>query len=154
MLEKQAIGDQITRLIPTGPRITLQGSLDSVKELNDLYTNNGEVKELVDLALELEGSVRGTGVHAAGVLVANEALDKFVPLQIREGRYSTQYEHEHLEELGLIKYDILGLSNLTIIDNAIKFIKESRGEEINLEKLPLDPVPGDDDAKSQASKSL
>ena len=154
VLEKQSLGDQITRLIPTGPRVTLQGSLDSVKELNDLYKSSGDAKELVDLALELEGSVRGTGVHAAGVLVANEALDNFVPLQIREGRFSTQYEHAHLEELGLIKYDILGLSNLTILDNAIKFIKDSQGEEINLEKLPLDPVPGDEEQNRKRRKAF
>jgi DNA polymerase-3 subunit alpha len=154
VLEKQSLGDQITRIIPTGPRVTLQGSLDSVRELNDLYKGNGEAKELIDLALELEGSVRGTGVHAAGVLVANEALDKFVPLQIREGRFSTQYEHAHLEELGLIKYDILGLSNLTILDNAIRFIKESRGEEINLEKLPLDSVPGNEEQNRKRQKAF
>ncbi len=154
VLEKQSLGDQITRMIPTGPRVTLQGSLDSVKELNDLYKGNGEAKELLDLALELEGSVRGTGVHAAGVLVANEALDQFVPLQIREGRFSTQYEHAHLEELGLIKYDILGLSNLTILDNAIKFIKDARGEDINLEKLPLDPVPDNEEQNRKRQKAF
>ena len=154
VLEKQGLGDQITRLIPTGPRVTLQGSLDSVKELGDLYKGNGEATELIDLALELEGSVRGTGVHAAGVLVANEALDNFVPLQIREGRFSTQYEHAHLEELGLIKYDILGLSNLTILDNAIKFIKDSQGEDINLEKLPLDPVPDNEEQNRKRQKAF
>jgi DNA polymerase-3 subunit alpha len=154
VLEKQSLGDQITRLIPTGPRVTLQGSLESVKELSDLYKAGGEAKELLDLALELEGSVRGTGVHAAGVLVANEALDKFVPLQTREGRLSTQYEHAHLEELGLIKYDILGLSNLTILDNAIKFIKDSRDEDINLEKLPLDPVPDNEEQNRKRQKAF
>ncbi|GCF06753.1 DNA polymerase III subunit alpha [Dictyobacter arantiisoli] len=154
VLEKQTLGDRIARMLPTGPKVTLQGSLDSVKELSDLRDNDPEVKELLNLALELEGSVRGTGVHAAGVLVANEALDKFVPLQIREGRYSTQYEHSHLEELGLIKYDILGLSNLTIIDNALKFIRESRGEDINLEKLPLDPVEGHEEQNIKRQKAF
>jgi DNA polymerase III subunit alpha len=154
VLEKQALGDRIARLLPSGPKITLQGSLDTVKELSDLRNNDSEANELLEMALQLEGSVRGTGVHAAGVLVANEALDKFVPLQIREGRYSTQYEHAHLEELGLIKYDILGLSNLTIIDNALKFIKQSRGEEINLEKLPLDPVPDEEEQNSKRAKAF
>jgi len=154
VLEKQSLGDRIARLIPTGPKVTLQSSLESVKELSDLRNEDEEVKELLDLALELEGSVRGTGVHAAGVLVANEPLDKFVPLQHREGRLSTQYEHAHLEELGLIKYDILGLANLTIIDNALKFIQQSRGEEINLEKLPLDPVPDDDEQNARRQKAF
>ncbi len=154
VLEKQPLGDRIARLLPAGPKVTLQGSLDSVKELSDLRNSDSEARELLDMALQLEGSVRGTGVHAAGVLVANEALDHFVPLQIREGRYSTQYEHSHLEELGLIKYDILGLSNLTIIDNALKFIKQSSGEEIDLEKLPLDPIPDNEDQNTKRAKAF
>ncbi|HEX4202771.1 MAG TPA: DNA polymerase III subunit alpha [Ktedonobacteraceae bacterium] len=153
-LEKQPLGDRIARLIPTGPKVTLQGSLDSVKELGDIYKSGGEAKELLDFALELEGSVRGTGVHAAGVIVANEPLVNFVPLQMREGRFATQYEHEHLEELGLIKYDILGLANLTILDNAIKFIKQARGEDINLEKLPLDPVADDAEQNEKRQKAF
>ncbi|GHO49438.1 DNA polymerase III subunit alpha [Ktedonospora formicarum] len=150
---RQDLGDRISRLIPTGPKITLQGSLNDVRELNDLYGHDGEAKELLDMALKLEGSVRSTGVHAAGVLVANEALVNFVPLQKREGRISTQYEHAHLEEIGLIKYDILGLANLTILDNAVKFIKESRGEDINLEKLPLDPT-GDPELDLKRKKAF
>ena len=147
VMGRQDLGDRITRLIPTGPKVTLQGSLDSVRELSDLYNNNEEAKEIIDQALKLEGSVRTTGVHAAGVIVANEPLEHFVPLQLRDpkdpgkGRI-TQYEQMHLEELGLIKFDFLGLSNLTILDNTIKFIKEARGEELVLEKLPLDEVPG------------
>jgi DNA polymerase III subunit alpha len=142
---QQDIGDRITRLIPTGPRVTLQGSLDSVAELGTLYKESKPAQEILDQALKLESSVRTTGVHAAGVIVANEALEHFVPLQLRDpkdpskGRI-TQYEQMHLEELGLIKFDFLGLSNLTILDNAVKFIKESRGEDIVLEKVPLDPI--------------
>jgi DNA polymerase-3 subunit alpha len=156
----QDIGDRITRLIPTGPKVTLQGSLDGVKELNDLYKDNPQAKEIIDQALKLEGSVRTTGVHAAGVIVANEPLEHFVPLQARDfkdpskGRI-TQYEQMHLEELGLIKFDFLGLSNLTILDNTLKYIKQSRGEEVILEKVPLDPI-GDpvQDAKRQKAFDL
>jgi DNA polymerase-3 subunit alpha len=154
VLEQQSLGDRIARMIPSGPKVTLKGSLESVKELADLYQHNHDAKALLDVALELEGSVRGTGVHAAGVLVANEPLVNFVPLQKREGRLSTQYEHAHLEELGLIKYDILGLANLTILDNALKFIKEARGEEINLEKLPLDPVPDNEEQNRKRTNAF
>ncbi|GHO60573.1 DNA polymerase III subunit alpha [Ktedonobacter robiniae] len=150
---RQDLGDRISRLIPKGSKVTLQGSLNDVRDLNDLYQRDGEAKDLLDMALKLEGSVRSTGVHAAGVLVANEPLVNFVPLQKREGRISTQYEHAHLEEIGLIKYDILGLSNLTILDNAVKFIKESRGEDINLEKLPLDPT-GDPELDHKRQKAF
>ncbi|HLX59328.1 MAG TPA: DNA polymerase III subunit alpha [Ktedonobacteraceae bacterium] len=149
VMGEQEIGDRITRLIPTGPKVTLQGSLDSVKDLSDLYKESKPAREIIDQALKLEGSVRSTGVHAAGVIIANEALEHFVPLQLRDpkdpskGRI-TQYEQAHLEELGIIKFDFLGLSNLTILDNALKFIKQSRGEEIILEKIPLDVIEGDE----------
>jgi DNA polymerase III subunit alpha len=141
----QEIGDHITRLIPTGPKVTIQNSLDTVRELGAYYQESGPAKEIIDQALKLEGSVRTTGVHAAGVIVANESLEHFVPLQLRDpkdpskGRI-TQYEQMHLEELGLIKFDFLGLSNLTILDNAVKFIKAARDEDVVLEKVPLDPI--------------
>ncbi len=155
----QDIGDRITRLIPTGPKVTLQGSLDTVKELNALYNESTQARELLDQALKLEGSVRTTGVHAAGVIVANEALEHFVPLQLRDpkdpskGRI-TQYEQMHLEELGLIKFDFLGLSNLTILDNTLKYIKLSRGEEVILEKVPLDEVEGDEVQNEKRRKAF
>jgi DNA polymerase-3 subunit alpha len=147
VLGQQDVGDRISRLIPSGPKVTLQGSLDEVKELNDLYKNDSSAREILDQALQLEGSVRSTGTHAAGVVIGNEPLDNFVPMRSKDykdpkaGR-ETQYEHAHLEELGLIKFDFLGLSNLTILDNAVKFIKASRGEDVNLEKVPLEPVEG------------
>jgi DNA polymerase III subunit alpha len=156
---QQDIGDRISRLIPTGPKVTLQGSIDSVKELNALYNESKPAQELLDQALKLEGSVRSTGVHAAGVIVANESLEHFVPLQLRDpkdpgkGRI-TQYEQSHLEELGLIKFDFLGLSNLTILDNALKYIQQSRGEEVILEKVPLDDVEGDEVQNTKRRKSF
>ena len=159
VMGQQDIGDRITRLIPTGPKVTLQGSLDSVRELNALYNESKPAQEIIDQALKLEGSVRTTGVHAAGVIVANEALEHFVPLQLRDpkdpskGRI-TQYEQMHLEELGLIKFDFLGLSNLTILDNTLKYIKESRNEEVILEKVPLDEVEGDEVQNEKRRKAF
>ena len=158
VMGQQDTGDRITRLIPTGPKVTLQGSLDSVRELNALYNENKQAQEILDQALKLEGSVRTTGVHAAGVIVANEALEHFVPLQARDpkdlskGRI-TQYEQAHLEELGLIKFDFLGLSNLTILDNAVKFIQASRNEDVILEKVPLDPI-GDEEQDARRQKAF
>ena len=140
---QQSLGDYITRLIPTGPNVKLKGALDGVKELTDLYQRDEQAKKLLDLALELEGSVRTTGIHAAGVVIAHDPLDELVPLQLRDtkdpskGRV-TQFEQKYLEELGLLKMDFLGLSNLTTLQNTINFIKEARGEVIDLDKLPLD----------------
>src|SRR5438132_2521874 len=159
VMGEQEVGDRITRLIPMGPKVTLRGSLESVRELNDLYKENQVAQEIIDQALKLEGAVRTTGVHAAGVIVANEALEHVVPLQLRDpkdpskGRI-TQYEQAHLEELGLIKFDFLGLSNLTILDNTLKYIKAAHGEEVVLEKVPLDPVPGDDEQNARRQKAF
>src|SRR5258708_754507 len=158
VMGEQELGDRITRLIPTGPKVTLKGSLDGVKELNELYRESKPARDIVDQALKLEGSVRTTGVHAAGIIIANESLEHFVPLQLRDpkdpgkGRI-TQYEQTHLEELGLIKFDFLGLSNLTILDNTLKFIKQSRGEDVILEKVPLDPI-GDEEQDAKRPKSF
>ncbi|HEY0755367.1 MAG TPA: DNA polymerase III subunit alpha [Ktedonobacteraceae bacterium] len=145
VLGQQSLGDRITRLIPTGPKVTLKGSMESERELVALYEQDYAAREIIDQALQLEGSVRSTGTHAAGVVIGNEALENFVPLRSKDykdpsaGR-ETQYEQKYLEELGLIKFDFLGLSNLTILDNAIKFIKATHGEDIDLEKLPLDEI--------------
>jgi len=155
----QSVGDRITRLIPIGPKVTLQGSLDTIKELADLYKEEADAKQIIDEALKLEGSVRSTGIHAAGLIVANEGLEHFVPLQLRDpkdpskGRI-TQYEQAHLEELGLIKFDFLGLSNLTILDNTLKYIKATLGEDVILEKVPLDPVPGDEEQNAKRQKAF
>jgi DNA polymerase-3 subunit alpha len=159
VMGEQETGDRITRFIPTGPKVTLQSSLDSVRELADLYKENKVAQEIIDQALKLEGAVRSTGVHAAGVIVANEALEHFVPLQLRDSKDPskgriTQYEQMHLEELGLIKFDFLGLSNLTILDNTVKFIKDSRGEDVILEKVSLDPIPGDDMQNARRQKAF
>src|SRR5260370_345751 len=159
VMGEQELGDRITRLIPTGPKVTLKGSLDGVKELNELYRESKPARDIIDQALKLEGSVRTTGVHAAGIIIANEPLEHFVPLQLRDSRDPgkgriTQYEQTHLEELGLIKFDFLGLSNLTILDNTLKFIKQSRGEELVLERIPLDPVPADDKQNTRRQKSF
>src|SRR5258708_37747482 len=102
---EQEVGDRITRLIPTGPKVTLQGSLDSVRELGELYRESKPAQAIIDQALKLEGSVRTTGVHAAGVIIANEPLEHFVRLQLRDPRDPgqgriTQYEQAHLEGLG------------------------------------------------------
>jgi DNA polymerase-3 subunit alpha len=159
VLGKQSIGDMITRLIPTGPKVTLTSSLKEEPRLATLYEQDREARELLDQALQLEGSVRSTGTHPAGVVIGNEPLEHFVPMRSKDykdpaaGR-ETQYEQKHLEELGLIKFDFLGLVNLTTLDNAIKFIKTARNEELDLEKLPLEEVPGADELNTKRKKAF
>jgi DNA polymerase-3 subunit alpha len=137
-LGKQELGERITRLIPTGPRVTLQSSLDEVAELNTLYTQNAEAREIIEMARQLEGFPRSTGVHAAGVLLSARPLNEIVPLARKDPKDPSSplvcgYEHKWLEEhLGLIKYDFLGLSNLSILREALNFVQKTQGEELLL----------------------
>lgn len=142
-LGMQPIADRIARLIPTGPKVSLASAMDDVKDLQDLYQQNPDVKKIYDMARSVEGSVRSTGVHAAAVVVARDPLVEYVPTQLRDPKDPkswaiAQYEQAHIEALGLLKMDFLGLSNLTILVNAQKFIKESCGEEIDLDRLPTE----------------
>jgi len=135
--------DRIARLIPTGPHVTLNGALSEVRELQMLYDESASVREIIDTALALEGTVRSTGVHAAGVVVARDPLVEMVPLQLRDFKdphswLVAQYEQPHLESLGLLKFDFLGLSNITILQNTVKFIRENRGIELDLDRIPAD----------------
>jgi DNA polymerase III subunit alpha len=135
--------DRVARLIPAGPKVTLKGSLENVKELRQAYEQSAQIRRLVDRALDLEGTVRGTGIHAAGVVISCESLDEVVPLQLRDSKdpkswLVSQYEQAHLEELGLLKMDFLGLSNLTTLHNTQRFIKQTHGIDIDLDRLPVD----------------
>ena len=140
----QAEADRVARLIPGGPKVTISGALDEVKELNQLYQQSPSVHKLVEMARDLEGTVRGVGIHAAGVVISREPLVETIPLQLRDYKDPTdtwlvsQYEQAHLEDLGLIKFDFLGLSNLTILMNSRKFIQETRGIDLDLDRLPED----------------
>jgi len=146
----QAEADRVARLIPGGPKVTIASALDEVKELNQLYQQSPSVHKLVEMARSLEGTVRGVGIHAAGVVISREPLVETIPLQLRDYKDQndtwlvSQYEQAHLEDLGLIKFDFLGLSNLTILMNSRKFIQETRGLELDLDRLP------DDDQKTYA----
>jgi DNA polymerase-3 subunit alpha len=108
---------------------------DLVKE----YTGNPRAKELIDLAIRLEGTIRSNGVHAAGVVIAPEPIVAFAPMQrAQKGGLATQYSMGPVEELGLLKMDFLGLSNLTVINNALRIIKRVEGISIDIATIPLD----------------
>lgn len=108
-------------------------------ELVKLYTSNPRAKELINLAIRLEGTIRSNGVHAAGVVIAPEPIVGYTPLQrAQKGGISTQYSMGPVEELGLLKMDFLGLSNLTVINNALRIIKKVYGQSIDISTIPLD----------------
>ncbi|GHO82364.1 DNA polymerase III subunit alpha [Dictyobacter formicarum] len=159
VLALQEVGDRMSQLIPTGPNVTLQGAIDEVPELQQLAQHHEQAQEILKQALKIEGTVRSTGVHAAGVVVGHAPLEAFVPLRSKDpkdpaqGRV-TQYEQIHLEELGLIKFDFLGLVNLTILDTTIAFVRAERQEEVVLEKIPLEEVAGDERQNARRAKAF
>ncbi len=135
--------DRVARLIPTGPKVTLSSAMEGVRELRTLYEQEPSVKKIYDMARSVEGSVRSTGVHAAAMVIARDPLVEFVPMQLRDPKDPSswliaQYEQAHIEALGLLKMDFLGLSNLTILQNTQRFIRETRGVEIDLDRLPTE----------------
>jgi DNA polymerase III alpha subunit len=141
--------DRLARLIPTGPNVTLAAALEQVRDLATAYKQDPNANKIIDIARQLEGTVRGVGIHAAGVLISAEPLEQTVPLQYRDYKdpnpwLVSQYEQAHLEELGLLKFDFLGLSNLTILQNCQEFIRQTRGITIDLDRLD------DTDAKTYA----
>jgi len=128
--------DHLAKMIPTTINITLEEAISQIPELKEAA--EGKFKEVVDYSKILEGMNRHASIHAAGVVIAPGELTDFVPLyRSSQGDITSQYDMKGLEDLGLLKLDFLGLRNLTVIDNAIKLIKE-HGEEINIEKISLE----------------
>lgn len=133
--------DKIAKLIPAFA--TLAEALKGNSELRELYTDDSEIRNLVDLSQRLENKVRHASIHAAGVVITKDPLMEVVPLYCdnKEHKISTQYQMKELEELGLLKMDFLGLRNLTNIQRTIEYIQESKGKEIKLEEISLNESP-------------
>ena len=129
--------DYLAKLIPAAPGkvTTIPEALELVPELKQNYDSNEEHKRLLDFAMRLEGFTRHSSTHAAGVLISRDPLSSIVPLVRNEGQTSSQYAMSNLEKLGLLKMDILGLRNLTVIQHAIELIEEFRNETLDLDAL-------------------
>lgn len=137
-----AESDRLAKMIPPpvqGRHIPLKKSIIDNEDLKREYESNDTAKTVFDLATKLEGTIRSHGVHAAGVVIAPDDIVKFTPLEMaQKGVISTQYPMNPIEELGLLKMDFLGLSNLTIIKNTLRIVKKVENIEISLTDLPLD----------------
>jgi DNA polymerase-3 subunit alpha len=137
-----AESDRLAKLIPPpvqGRHIPLRASVENDPDLKKEYDSNPTAKRVIDYAIRLEGTIRSHGVHAAGVVIAPDDIVKFAPLEMaQKGVVATQYPMGPIEELGLLKMDFLGLSNLTIINNAIRIVRKVYKTEIDLTSLPLD----------------
>lgn len=131
--------DSLAKLIPNELGITLDKALNTEKSLQNLYENNEEVKELLDLALKLEGKVRNVGKHAGGVIMSPYDLTKFTALYCEDNNHSPvcQFDKDDLETIGLVKFDFLGLRTLTIINLALKIVNNQQQEKIDINNLPL-----------------
>src|SRR5438552_8220537 len=142
--------NQITEMVPKTLGITIDDALQQNPDLRREYDNDPAIHELIDIARKLEGTNRNAGTHAAGVVISNGPLSDHVPLQRVIGKgddagsrqdqavVTTQWVMGDLEKVGLLKMDFLGLRTLTLLDNAVKLIENTRGIRVDLEKIPLD----------------
>ncbi len=131
--------DKIAKVTPA--KLTLAESVHEVPEIKSIYQNNDEAKKLIDLAMRIEGVSRHASTHAAGVVISKEPLTEYTPLQkATKGELSTitQYSMTPLEDLGLLKMDFLGLSNLTILKNTLRIVRKLYGIQIDLSKLNME----------------
>lgn len=137
-----ADADRLAKMIPPpiqGRHILLEKSLKDNSDLALEYKENSQSREVFDLAIKLEGTMRSHGVHAAGVVIAPENIVNFTPLEkAQKGVISTQYSMGPIDKIGLLKVDFLGLSNLTIINNSTRIIKKVYGKDVDIAKIPLD----------------
>ena len=132
--------DRVAKLIPALPvGITIDQALERVEELRHLYQTEESIRQIVDLARRVEGVVRNVGTHACGMVVARRPLMEIVPLQRTikdENVVMATFPMNTLGEIGLLKIDLLGLSNLTIVDEVLRYIRTSTGQDVNLEEIP------------------
>lgn len=140
-----SVGDRIAKLIPMGSQgfpMTIKRAIEIEPDLQKLYKSEAEAREVIDLAKQIEGRVRHLGVHAAGVVISPIPLNDIVPIQPdpKSGKYVTQYEMKSVGEdgVGLLKFDFLGIKNLSILADAVKRVRKIRGIEIDIENIPLD----------------
>ncbi|MHB1022994.1 MAG: DNA polymerase III subunit alpha [Acidobacteriaceae bacterium] len=130
--------DKIAKLIPTTIGITIEQALTDNPQLQQVYENDAQIRELIDTAKRLEGLVRGAGVHAAGVVIAPKPLTELVPVtRSKNDEIVTAYDMKAVEKMGLLKMDFLGLTTLTVIDDALKLIKLNQGVSLDMSTIPL-----------------
>jgi DNA polymerase III subunit alpha len=135
--------DEIAKLIPMGAQgmpMTLDRALKEAPDLKRKYDTDANVRRIISLAKQIEGCGRHVSIHAAGTVISPTELTDFTPLQIdtREGKIITQYEMHSVESAGLVKMDFLGIRNLSILGDAIKIVRKTKGVEIDIEEIPID----------------
>lgn len=131
--------DKVAKLVPTELHVTIEKALNDAPELKELYDQKPEIKKLIDTASALEGMPRHASIHAAGVVITKDPLTHYLPLyKASDGPVTTQFSMGTVEELGLLKMDLLGLRTLTVISDAVRSIPASTGEELDIDLIPID----------------
>lgn len=131
--------DRVAKLVPAELNVTIEKALNDAPDLREQYDQKPEIKRLIDTAAALEGMPRHASTHAAGVVITKEPITHYLPLyKASDGPVTTQFAMGTVEELGLLKMDLLGLRTLTVIDDCLRLIRESTGAVINIDQLPLD----------------
>jgi DNA polymerase-3 subunit alpha len=135
-----ADADRLAKLVPETIGISLEDAFKEVKELRDLKESDSLEGRTLQMAETLEGSVRNTGIHAAGVIIAPDKLTNYIPIGTAKDAelYVTQFDGKVIEDAGMLKMDFLGLKTLSILKTAIGYVKENHGKEYNLDDIPLD----------------
>ena len=138
-----AVGDRISSMIPLGSQgmpMTIDHAMELVPELSEAYKKESVTKEIIDLAKKMEGCVRHVSVHAAGVVISPKPLYEFTPVQFdpKGGDIITQYDMYQIEDVGLPKFDFLGIRNLSILADAVKIVKFTKGIEVDLDNVDLE----------------
>lgn len=129
--------DEVAKKIPREFNITLKGALEKSEELRSLYESDAKVARLIDISLALEGMPRHASTHAAGVVITEKPTREYVPVSVNEDMPLTQFDMETVADLGLLKFDFLGLRYLTIIDDCEELVRKSE-PAFNVKKVPLD----------------
>ena len=131
--------DRLAKMVPNELHITIKKALEQNRELKEIYETDERIRELLDIAMALEGLPRQASTHACGIVITKEPVDTYVPLYVRDEAISTQYIMTTLEELGLLKMDFLGLRTLTVIQDTINLVKKTKGIDVQFDKEMNDP---------------
>ncbi len=131
------LADEVAKKIPRMLDVSLKQSLSISPELKEMYDTDDRVKQLVDTAMKIEGMPKSVGTHAAGIVITKDPVDSYVPLFSRDGQISTQFTMTVLESMGLLKFDFLGLRNLTVIRNCENEIRKQI-PSFDISKIPID----------------
>lgn len=128
--------DKLAKMIPDGPKVKLQNVLDTDEDFRKAYEKDAMIHKVIDMSLKLEGNPRDVSVHASGIVIASEPISKYIPMcDTKDKGMATMFDMVEIESLGMLKFDFLGLRNLTVIDDTINMIKRNYGTDIDISRI-------------------